>query len=80
MPRPKTPARVIPMPPAPLDSSAEQLLQQIRQLPADRIPELRARLRELNVLTNAVIALLDAMWRPQRARNLAVVPKPKRRK
>jgi hypothetical protein len=44
---------------------------------ADRIPELRARLREFNDAIESVITLFDAMRRPQRAR---VVPKPKRRK
>jgi hypothetical protein len=45
------------------------------KLPADRIPELRARLREFNDAIDSVITLLDAMRRPQRATNLALVRK-----
>jgi hypothetical protein len=60
MPKPKTPANVIPMPPPAFS--------------ADRIPELRARLREFKAFLDHVIKLLDAMRRPQ------LVSKRRRRK
>jgi hypothetical protein len=66
MPKPKTPAPVIPMPPLGFS--------------ADRIRELRASLREFNAAIDSVIALLDVMRRPQRTRNLAIVPRRRRRK
>ena len=53
MPKPKTPAIVIPMPVTTLDFSP------------DRIPEFRVRLCELNDATDAIITLLDAWRRPQ---------------
>jgi hypothetical protein len=59
---PKPKAAVIPMP---LTEAA-------------RIRELRLRLRESNAAIDTVIALLDAMQRPQRARNLALVRRKRR--